>query len=108
MARETVRILDTTLRDGLRGSGIAMGLEEKIGFARQLERLGVDVIEIGFGGRPPKPISITSTPRRSSWRAKPIFSSRPMAMPDPRNPSRSVVSKMRTVSRAMVDAVTRL
>jgi 2-isopropylmalate synthase len=50
MARETVRILDTTLRDGLRGSGIAMSLEEKIAFARQLERLGVDVIEIGFGG----------------------------------------------------------
>jgi 2-isopropylmalate synthase len=50
MARETVRIFDTTMRDGLRGSGIAMSLEEKIGFARQLERLGVDVIEVGFGG----------------------------------------------------------
>jgi 2-isopropylmalate synthase len=50
MTRETVRIFDTTLRDGLRGSGIAMSLEEKISFARQLERLGVDVIEVGFGG----------------------------------------------------------
>jgi 2-isopropylmalate synthase len=50
MAHETVRIFDTTLRDGLRGSGLAMSLEEKVGFARQLERLGVDVIEVGFGG----------------------------------------------------------
>jgi 2-isopropylmalate synthase len=50
MAPDTVRIFDTTLRDGLRGSGISMSLEEKVGFARQLERLGVDVIEIGFGG----------------------------------------------------------
>jgi 2-isopropylmalate synthase len=48
--RETVRIFDTTLRDGLRGSGIVMSLEEKVDFARQLERLGVDVIEVGFGG----------------------------------------------------------
>jgi 2-isopropylmalate synthase len=50
MASDTVRIFDTTLRDGLRGSGISMSLDEKVGFARQLERLGVDVIEIGFGG----------------------------------------------------------
>jgi 2-isopropylmalate synthase len=50
MACDRVRIFDTTLRDGLRGSGISMSLAEKIGLARQLERLGVDVIEIGFGG----------------------------------------------------------
>jgi 2-isopropylmalate synthase len=50
MPPEKVRIFDTTLRDGLRNSSIALSLDEKIGFARQLERLGVDVIEIGFGG----------------------------------------------------------
>jgi 2-isopropylmalate synthase len=47
---DSVRIFDTTLRDGLRGSGISLTLAEKVGFARQLDRLGVDVIEIGFGG----------------------------------------------------------
>jgi 2-isopropylmalate synthase len=50
MAPDSIRIFDTTLRDGLRGSGISMSLDEKVEFARQLERLCVDVIEIGFGG----------------------------------------------------------
>ncbi len=50
MEQRTVKILDTTLRDGLRNSGITMRLEQKVLFARQLERLAVDVIEIGYGG----------------------------------------------------------
>jgi 2-isopropylmalate synthase len=50
MEQRTVKILDTTLRDGLRNSGITMRLEQKLLFARQLERLAVDVIEIGYGG----------------------------------------------------------
>ena len=50
MQRETVKIYDTTLRDGLRNSGITMDLEQKIAFAQQLERLNVDAIEIGYGG----------------------------------------------------------
>ncbi len=50
MQRETVKIYDTTLRDGLRNSGITMTLEQKLAFARQLEVLNVDAIEIGYGG----------------------------------------------------------
>ena len=50
MEPQLVKILDTTLRDGLRKSGVTMRLAEKILFARQLERLNVDVIEIGYGG----------------------------------------------------------
>ena len=50
MPRETVKIYDTTLRDGLRNSGITMTLEQKLAFARQLEALNVDAIEIGYGG----------------------------------------------------------
>jgi 2-isopropylmalate synthase len=50
MQRDTVRIYDTTLRDGLRNSGIVMTMEQKIAFARQLEALNVDAIEIGYGG----------------------------------------------------------
>ena len=50
MDPQVVKILDTTLRDGLRNSGITMRLEQKILFARQLERLAVDLVEIGYGG----------------------------------------------------------
>ena len=41
-------IFDTTLRDGEQSPGAAMTREMKIRIARQLEKLGVDVIEAGF------------------------------------------------------------
>lgn len=43
-----VYIFDTTLRDGEQSPGATMTREEKIRMARQLETLGVDVIEAGF------------------------------------------------------------
>lgn len=43
-----VAIFDTTLRDGEQSPGCSMDLEEKVQLARQLESLGVDVIEAGF------------------------------------------------------------
>jgi 2-isopropylmalate synthase len=48
MSDEQVRIFDTTLRDGEQSPGCSMDLAEKLTLARQLERLGVDVIEAGF------------------------------------------------------------
>ncbi|MBP5511698.1 MAG: 2-isopropylmalate synthase [Kiritimatiellae bacterium] len=45
---DTVRFFDTTLRDGEQAPGYSMNLEEKIRMARQLEVLGVDVVEAGF------------------------------------------------------------
>ncbi|KPN73277.1 2-isopropylmalate synthase [Neisseria sp. 74A18] len=48
-----VIIFDTTLRDGEQSPGAAMTKEEKIRIARQLERLGVDVIEAGFAAASP-------------------------------------------------------
>jgi len=45
---DTVRIFDTTLRDGEQSPGIALNPHEKVEIARQLERLGVDIIEAGF------------------------------------------------------------
>jgi len=48
MAHETITIFDTTLRDGEQAPGCSMYLEEKLRMARQLDRLGVDVIEAGF------------------------------------------------------------
>ena len=50
MDTDTLRIYDTSLRDGLRNSGIAIDLDDKIRFLQQLERLGVSDIEVGFGG----------------------------------------------------------
>jgi 2-isopropylmalate synthase len=46
--RDYITIFDTTLRDGEQSPGFTMGIEEKLMMARQLERLGVDVIEAGF------------------------------------------------------------
>ena len=43
-----VKIFDTTLRDGEQSPGCTMNTEEKIAVARQLHRLGVDIIEAGF------------------------------------------------------------
>ena len=46
--KERVLIFDTTLRDGEQSAGTAMTMDEKLEVARQLDRLGVDVIEAGF------------------------------------------------------------
>ena len=43
-----IKIFDTTLRDGEQSPGCSMNLEEKLQVAKQLEKLGVDVIEAGF------------------------------------------------------------
>ncbi|KAI7906028.1 2-isopropylmalate synthase [Cokeromyces recurvatus] len=41
-------IFDTTLRDGEQSPGVTLNAEEKIEIAKQLSRLGVDVLEAGF------------------------------------------------------------
>jgi len=46
--KERVLVFDTTLRDGEQSPGASMNPEEKLRVARQLERLGVDIIEAGF------------------------------------------------------------
>jgi 2-isopropylmalate synthase len=43
-----ITIFDTTMRDGEQSPGASMNVEEKVSIARQLARLGVDVIEAGF------------------------------------------------------------
>jgi 2-isopropylmalate synthase len=43
-----IKIFDTTLRDGEQSPGASMNVDEKIQVAKQLVRLGVDVIEAGF------------------------------------------------------------
>src|SRR3970282_1192290 len=52
-ADQIVKIFDTTLRDGEQSPGASMDVEEKVVVARQLEKLGVDVIEAGFAASSP-------------------------------------------------------
>ena len=44
----TIKIFDTTLRDGEQSPGASMNVDEKIQIAKQLVRMGVDIIEAGF------------------------------------------------------------
>lgn len=48
MKMKNIRIFDTTLRDGEQSPGASMTPEEKLEIAKQLARLGVDIIEAGF------------------------------------------------------------
>ena len=48
MATATLTIFDTTLRDGEQAPGFSLRTDEKLQLARQLEALGVDVMEAGF------------------------------------------------------------
>ncbi len=49
MARpRKIKIFDTTLRDGEQSPGASLNIREKVQIAKQLARLGVDVIEAGF------------------------------------------------------------
>jgi 2-isopropylmalate synthase len=45
---ERILIFDTTLRDGEQSPGCSMNTKEKVELAKQLARLGVDVLEAGF------------------------------------------------------------
>ncbi|NJL61763.1 MAG: 2-isopropylmalate synthase [Methylacidiphilales bacterium] len=45
---DKIIIFDTTLRDGEQSPGATLNIDEKLAIAKQLARLGVDVIEAGF------------------------------------------------------------
>ncbi len=48
MEQQRVLIFDTTLRDGEQAPGFSLRLAEKVQLARQIDALGVDIIEAGF------------------------------------------------------------
>ena len=52
-AKGSIRIFDTTLRDGEQAPGASLTMPEKLEVARQLVRLNVDVIEAGFPAASP-------------------------------------------------------
>ncbi|NTW56601.1 MAG: 2-isopropylmalate synthase [Chlorobiaceae bacterium] len=51
--REKILVFDTTLRDGEQSPGASLNVQEKVEIARQLEKLGVDIIEAGFPASSP-------------------------------------------------------
>ena len=54
-----IRIFDTTLRDGEQAPGYSMKTSEKVSLARQLELLGVDIMEVGFPAASPDDLEAT-------------------------------------------------
>ena len=58
-----VRIFDTTLRDGEQSPGATLTIDEKVNIARQLSKLGVDIIEAGF----PRVSSVASPPHDATF-----------------------------------------
>jgi 2-isopropylmalate synthase len=50
----TLRLYDTTLRDGTQREGLSLSVEDKVRIARALDRLGVSYIEGGWPGSNPK------------------------------------------------------
>lgn len=53
-ATSKIAVFDTTLRDGEQAAGTRLGRRDKITLARQLARLGVDIIEAGFPASSPE------------------------------------------------------
>ncbi len=80
----TVLIFDTTLRDGEQSPGATLNEQEKLEIARQLSRLGVDIMEAGFPAASPGDLAavrriaetVGRTPRRDrqgNWTAPPTI-----------------------------------
>ena len=57
MNTSTVKIYDTTLRDGTQGEGISFSVTDKLLIAEKLDHFGVDYIEGGFPGSNPRDIT---------------------------------------------------
>ena len=73
MPEDKVIIFDTTLRDGEQSAGAGLTTQEKLEIAKQLERLGIDVIEAGFAASSPGDFEAVQTIAREV--RKPIIAS---------------------------------
>ncbi len=56
MSEQTVRLYDTTLRDGMQQEGMSVSVDEKVRIALKLDELGIHFIEGGFPASNPKEI----------------------------------------------------
>ncbi len=80
MQMDRVIIFDTTLRDGEQSAGAGLTVQEKLEIAKQLDRLGVDVIEAGFAASSPGDFEAVQTIAREVRR--PIIASLARCHPD--------------------------
>jgi len=62
---ETIKIYDTTLRDGMQAEGISFSLADKLLIARRLDDFGVDYIEGGFPLSNPKEVEFFEEIRKA-------------------------------------------
>src|ERR1700728_2859426 len=63
MSTNSVKIYDTTLRDGTQGEGISFSVADKLLVAKRLDQFGVDYIEGGFPGSNPRDIAFFAEAR---------------------------------------------
>ena len=73
MDNNKIIIFDTTLRDGEQSPGASMNTEEKIRIARQLERLNVDVMEVGFAAASPGDFDAINQSRLQILQSAPLL-----------------------------------
>ncbi len=57
MSTKSVKIYDTTLRDGTQGEGISFSVTDKLLITERLDQFGIDYIEGGFPGSNPRDIA---------------------------------------------------
>jgi 2-isopropylmalate synthase len=63
----SIRVYDTTLRDGTQREGVSLSAADKIRVARMLDRLGVAFIELGWPGSNPKDVEVFERARDLAW-----------------------------------------
>ena len=65
---KTVKIYDTTLRDGTQGEGVSFSSLDKIRIAEKLDAFGVDYIEGGWPGSNPKDVEFFQEAAKREWK----------------------------------------
>ncbi|HEY5920285.1 MAG TPA: citramalate synthase [Kofleriaceae bacterium] len=68
MSNADVTIYDTTLRDGTQREGISLACTDKLRIAKELDALGVAVIEAGWPGSNPKDAELFRRARDIEWK----------------------------------------
>ncbi|MBD3272350.1 MAG: citramalate synthase [Elusimicrobia bacterium] len=63
---ETIKLLDTTLRDGTQAAGVSLSVDDKLKITKALDELGVHYIEGGWPGSNPKDEEFFKKARRLS------------------------------------------
>ncbi len=64
MSTNSIRIYDTTLRDGTQGEGISFSVADKLLIAERLDQFGIDYIEGGYPGSNPRDIAFFAEARK--------------------------------------------